>query len=335
MPRPSKKVLDNVVAAKLCKQLIDAYGREKAVEDLAHRAGYWMVPPTIEECLDGSDFLGSLGVGQDLYPYWRKVLKEVYPNQFGSPFQELIVSGSIGFGKSWFSRICVFYDLVKVLCLEDPHTQFGIGRHTPIVFAFINTTLKQSDSVLFAEFKEWVEYSPFCQAMRLRARNPKKELLPYKISLKCGSRGSHFLGDAVVTAWLSELNFAGEHQKLQAFKQYSTVRTRRKTRFMQGVHAQMPGHLILDSSRSDSAAFLENHIKAVRGQDDTLVIENAIWEVLGDVPGKDIYSGKTFKVFIGDEGRDPKILEGPKATLGIPGHLIIDAPIEYYSDFSD
>jgi hypothetical protein len=103
-----------------------------------------------------------------------------------------------------------------------------------------------------------------------------------------------------------------------------------ESRFARGEGSILPGRMWLDSSRNDEVGFLEQHLKFLEVDPTGLVLSHAIWEVLGPA-GKVKYSGKTFKVFIGDQNRDPCLISSP---IGIPEHLIIDVPIEYETSFS-
>lgn len=87
---------------QLVGQLVEAYGYDRAVNSLAKMSGYVDTPPTIDQFLHDPHFLGNITgfdpeLGRDrLYPAWKKVLGQVFPNPFYSPYNEVIFSGSIG-----------------------------------------------------------------------------------------------------------------------------------------------------------------------------------------------------------------------------------------------
>jgi len=136
----------------------------------------------------------------------------------------------------------------------------------------------------------------------------------------------------VVSGILSELNFQGEHQKLQAKNQYDMIRRRMESRFTRGEGLITPGRLWLDSSKSDEAGFLETHLKEAQTDPLSLIISKAIWEVMGPA-NKVKYSGEKFSVFIGDQNRDPFILNSESTAYNISADLILDVPIEYKKSF--
>lgn len=312
------------------EQLIDEYG-DDAIEALAILAGYEKIPPTIDEFLDNEHYAGKF-LGDRLYPEWRSVLRQVYPDPLYSPFLEIAATGSIGTGKSTMCLAGLLYDLCRLLHLKSPHDTFQLIDSTSIVVALMNTTRDLADSVLYAQLMDWIKTSPFFQEQKKKVSDPRKEFLPHKIDVFSGSSGAHALGRAVVSGCLSELNFQGQRKKDQAYQSYVQVKRRMESRFMRGEGLATPGRLWLDSSKNDETGFLENHIKGMETDPNALVVCKAVWEVLGPA-GKVDYCGKTFPVFIGSQTRDPLILTAKGSSLRIPDNLILQVPIEYLQSF--
>ncbi len=315
------------------RRLIELYGEQGAELYLAELAGYEKIPPTIEEFIESEYYCGSF-LGKNLYPTWKTVLKEIYPNRFTSPYLQICVTGGVGLGKSTMCLVGVLYDLCKLLHLKNPHETFQMIPSDPIVVAFMNTTLKLADSNLVGQFKEWIRSSPFFseQAGKIKQKKPSTILFPHNIQLVFGSRGTHMLGKAIVSGLLSELNYQGEHQKIQAYQQYEMVYRRQESRFKRGEGFIVPGRLWLDSSKSDETGFLEQHLKRAQLDAHSLIVSKAIWEIMGPA-GKVQYSGKTFKVFVGDINRDPIILTEDCSHYNISESLVLNVPIEYYQSF--
>lgn len=315
---------------QLADALIREYGQKEAQKQLALMAGYIDVPPTITEFIDDTHFAGKF-FGKKLYPVWRQTLQEVFPNPFYSPYLTVAMTGSTRYGKTTACLAGLLYDLVKLLYLKDPHTQFGIIPTSLIVIAFVNTTKNLSDSVLYSQFDEMIEMSPFFSDKRVGLK--KGQYLPSKITPVNGSTSEHYLGTGVVSAILSELNFQ-KRLRNQALNNFNQIKTRMQGTYGRGDSYITPGRLWMDSSKTDEAGFMETQLVSLRGDPKALVVEKALWEVLG-TSGKMEYSGETFKVFVGDSNRDPFILEGPGASLNIPETLVIDVPIEYRQNFED
>jgi hypothetical protein len=96
--------------------------------------------------------------------------------------------------------------------------------------------------------------------------------------------------------------------------------------------------LILSGSPGQNASFVERLTDKNADADKTIIYNTPQWEVLKD---KIKYSGKTFKVFTGDESNEPKVITHDKEleyysalTIDDPSKLI-DVPIEYEKEFND
>jgi len=325
---------DALSSGNLVKNLVDYYGPNEALKAVARIGGYIDVPPTIQEFMDESYYMKDL---VDLFPTWREYLLHIFPNPFYCKYREIAVSGAIGTGKTFFCSMGTLYDTAKLLHLRDPHRQFGLNIAKPIVLACINTTKNAAQATTFQNLITWVNQSPFFINQQARVlhldKRKKRDLLPHRISITNASRGRDVLGQDVFSAILSELNFQGEVVKDQAVQNYTQVLHRLETRFERGGGLMTPGRLWLDSSKSDETGWLENHMKVLKTDPDhSLIISKAVWEVL-ERAGKREYQKERFLVFVGDQTRDPFIIEGPGASLNIPEQLIIKVPMDYYPHF--
>lgn len=310
---------------QLVSQLVQAHGVQRTMNALAHMSGYEDVPPTIHEFVDDSQFLGSM-LGKGLFQVWRTVLHDIYPNQFYSPYMEIVLSGAIGTGKTTCAIAGVLYDLCKLSLIKNPQEKFKLLKSTIIIFAVINATKKLAEDVLFSQLEEWIEASSFFRKLLNKSRGRTR--FPKGIDLLAGSRFDQTMGRAIVSSILDEANFQKKITN-QAADNYNSIRSRIATRFLRrgGV---LPAHMWLVSSKSDEQSWLQMHIEKVRGQQNVKIIEFPIWEVLQE---KGIYSGKTFKMFVGDKIRDPFVVERPEKAIGIDDAFIIDIPIEHRQDF--
>jgi len=316
----------------IAQELINRYGQKEVMESLARMSGYDVVPPTIMEFMTDPYYLGESLVDDEgklsIYPIWQDALKKIYPNQFYSPYKEVIFTGSIGQGKTTIAKIGCVYDACKLLCLKEPHSYLGVGKAKKMVFAFVNATLDLGKNVLLDEIENWFSASPFFREMMATA--PRNCQFPKNIDITAGSRGTHVLGADVVSALLSELNFQDKVAN-QAYDNYTNAKRRIQSRFL-GAYKRTgsyPGRLWLDSSKKDSASFLDSHIENAYKDPMTIVFDYPIWEVHKH---KGIYSGKTFQVYVGSKARDPFIVTH-KGQVGNDTGNVIDVPIEYEIDF--
>ena len=134
--------------------------------------------------------------------------------------------------------------------------------------------------------------------------------------------------------FLDEMEFApGADAKMEQskiMKLYTTIKRRMESRYMK--LGQLPGMLFLVSSKKSDSDFLEQYLKRNKDKPYLYIVDEPIWVVKAD-QGK--YSGKTFKVAIGNTYLKSKILaDNESAEPYIAnGQEVIDVPIEHRDAF--
>lgn len=317
----------NETKIQLATQLVEAYGYKNAMSALSKMAGFIDVPPDISTFLTDPAYLGGI-LGNKIYPVWKSLLEEVFPNQFYSPYLEVILSGAIGTGKTTVAIAGAMYDLCKLMFLEHPQRKYKLIDSTIIALAIVNATKLLAKDVLFDQMSEWIDASPYFR--NLANKSTGRTRFPKGIDILTGSRFDQVMGRAIVGAILDELNFQNRVTN-QAYDNYNSVRARIESRFLQR-GGTWPAHLFLVSSKSDDTGWLQLHIDKMRNVETSRIVEYPIWQVL---ECKNIYSGEKFKVFIGDKARDPFIIERADQIHGLPEACIIDIPIEYLQNFKN
>lgn len=319
---------------EIYQKLVDTYGETEAMHQLALLSGYKRRVPTIDEFMRDPYYLGKSLVKDDgslaVWPCWVKELREIFPNPYYITHAEVYATGGIGIGKSTFSKVCVAYCICRMLCLESPHRYYDLMPTTIIQFALLNATLGLGYEVLYAELLDLFENSPFFK----ENFNPTKEtLFVNKIDLSFGSTGKHFLGKCVPMAIFSEINDAtraGQGQEM-----FTTIYQRLKSRFS-NKGKPLPGFIILDSSNKGTRSFVDVRIdeKTKNGDSDWKLIRLAGWEARWHFGA---YSGKFFKVYAGDQYRDPFIFTDEMDETNFEGlqpSRIIDVPVEHKQEFT-
>src|ERR1039457_1493161 len=93
------------------EQLYERLGKDGAVRYLAKLGGYVEIPPTFEQFIEDDYFMGRrLGKGK-LWPIWKDVLMGIFPHPIYSQYREVVLTGSIGSGKTTAAAAGVCYDL--------------------------------------------------------------------------------------------------------------------------------------------------------------------------------------------------------------------------------
>ena len=318
-------------AKQMAEQLVNAYGKEDAERSLALRSGYEDIPPTIDEFIDDPYFLGEM-VGEKLFPLWRDGLREIFPNRYFSPYQEISLTGAIGTGKTTVALIGSLYDICKMMHLKNPHDKYNIIKSDKIIYAVVNATKALSEGVLYEQMISWVESSKYFRSLmnKSKDKNKKGTLFPKNVDILAGSRFDQMMGRAIMGSILDELNFQNKISN-QAYDNYNSIKARIESRFLRR-GGKLPAHMWLVSSKSNDTGWLQNHLDTARLDPKSKIFENPVWDIF-KYKQKDFYSGKKFLMFIGDRTRDPFIIENSRQVVGISDELLLEVPVEHEQNF--
>ena len=320
---------------EILDDLYKEYGTEGTWKVLAQAGGYETVPPTIEQFINDPEFLGGIyGFNLDtghptVFPYWMNALKEVFPDPFNSPYLEIITTGATGQGKSLFSMIGALYDICKLLHVRNPHAKYAVAKTDKITLMLMNATMNLSKGVLYEQMMMALYESPFFK--KKMALAGKYSLLEKNIDIEFGSRASSALGRLIFATIISEINFQNK-TLTQAADNYNGIRQRLRSRFQ--TQFAYPGRIWIDSSKSETGSFIEDALLKGRSKEEMATVrlfDNPRWEVLP--PWKLPPFNGYFKVFKGNENRDPFIVEREDQLLGIDESQVISVPKMYESDF--
>jgi len=312
---------------------------------------YLFEVPNIIKFVDDPYYLGTeLGFVRDehgriasknrqIYDYWLTQLNDIYNS--AEIYNEVLITGAIGIGKTTFMNIIQLYDLLHLMALKNPQQHYGLMPSTVIIQAFFNILMDLAADVGYTQFQHMMDSSEFFRKIMLY--NTKlREGLRYtpppkkKIAFQIGSRIAHTLGRAVFSAQMDEANFGmdtqddrrADEKKSQVYENYVSLLRRRESRF-----PTAPGHFCIGSSKKSTADFLEKHIEDSKGKKGVKVIDAAQYIVkancLDPISGKPLYSGKFFRVLLGDLTREPKVLDEQEKVADDLKDKIIKVPEEH------
>lgn len=329
-------------------QQLDFYRR--AIQDIeAKRKGaqpshvkaltkYRHEPVDVRTFVEDKYFMDSKGV---LYP---KVLDALCEINCGD-YQEAVLTGAIGTGKSTLALYTNAYQLYRLSCMRDPHGDFGLDPSSEIVFIFQSINAKLAKAVDYDRFKTMVTKSPYFMEEFPYDKNLVSELkFPRRIIVKpiTGSE-TGAIGQNVIAGLIDEMNFMAmvENSKQssdagvydQATALYDSIALRRKSRFMK--KGELPGVLCLVSSKRYPGQFTDRKEAEARlelernGKTSIYIYDKREWEV----KPADRFSGKWFNVFIGDDKRRPRILREDEKIDPDERPLVMPIPMEYLVNF--
>lgn len=287
-------------------------------------------PVTVEEFVTSPDYLNK---PNELYPRVMEALIEINSGSY----QEAILTGAIGVAKSTIAVYSMAYQLYQLSCLKSPHSEFDLDPSSEIVIVFQSLNERLAKAVDYMRFKSLIDASPYFCGHYSYDRKIQSELrFPNRIIIKpVAGDIAGAIGQNVIGGVIDEINYmervdrskrsldGGEYD--QATTLYNSIARRRKSRFMR--KGELPGLLCLVSSKRYPGQFTDQKVKEAE-QDSTIYIyDKRTWEVLPE----DRFSGHWFKVFIGDQARQPQILGEDDGITD--SELLLKVPVEYRDDF--
>jgi len=341
------KILDTLSPEerKIALQTLHDLGNNGELYKSLYASDYREIPVSPQEFLTNPEYFQH--IGKQAYKIWRDHFFDI--NNDSNKYY-IILTGSIGCGKDFFTYLLLAYEIYKILCLKDPHKFFSRAENRNIVFSLISITKSQTKKVLFEPLKNALDGSPWFQKNAPRNKD-KNDVIEFtspaddgtgkygKITVEYGApNNASVIGEDVYTAAMDEANFMQVIEKSKKVrgvnKEYNQAKLihdnilrRMESRFLK--NGKLPGKLIVLSSRQYPDDFVEMKIKEVRDKDYAVVCEHSFYEV----KRKD-FSEEEFKVLIGTERYSSRILkEGEEQDITDPEAKIINVPIDFYHQF--
>lgn len=297
---------------------------------------YICKPVDIVTFINDPQYLGN-SVGGLVFPLWISLFKKIYPHPCLTMYNEVILSSAIGVGKSTVAIISLVYEIYKLLCLKNPYHYYGIANAIDkFSFSLLAPTHSQGTSVGFTKLLGMINTSPYFKQIKAtpKAKSSVSEEginIGDSIIVHTGSNMNHLIG---------KLNFAGMMDEVSFFQGKNTIErlkdlhdgflTRRASRFMH-LGSLIPGILWLVSSPLDEQDYLNQAIQKIHSNPLGTYFDNlSLWDVKGKERGG--YLGDTFKLYLGDEKRDPFIIEDDRIIPNLTGE-ILEVPLEHKREF--
>lgn len=313
---------------------IEKDGKSVALE-IGEKEQYEEVPIPMEQWMTDDYYFGRSCEG--LWECVRKDLIEI----FTGDYNEAILSGAIGWGKSTEAEIAMCRQLYEIGCLRNPQRTYGLRAGSTITVMNMSVSERLAQRVVFDSISESIQLSPWFQK-NFKPERTKDELrFPKNIWVTCGSSSPHSsLGLDIISCVLDETNFMGELSREQrashvrwehidnAHILYASIKRRIKSRFEK--YGRLPGILMLVSSKRTTTDFTERRILEAKEEKHVFVSERAIWEAK---PEQYIDSPR-FKVMVGNENTGSKIVETEDDLKDAVEKecKVIDVPIDFKSD---
>ena len=331
------------VAIEILKQYAQD-GNSTLLDDLKY-ADFEEIPVDIHTFLHDKKYLGNALYDQDgrftLFPYWEEKLDDVFPDNITTKYNTIILTGSIGIGKSTFAVICLLYMLYRLLCMKDPYLYYGMQPIDKISISLMNITIENAKGVALDKMNQMLLASEWFMAHGEMAGISNLMYRPNKhIEFVCASSNNQIIGRALFASFEDEVNFGIgnniEKQKAKLKQIISQVDSRMASRFLRGDF--LPTLNIIASSKASDQSFLDDYIETKKKNESrtTLIVDEPQWVV-----DSRKQTGKWFKVAVGDRVLPNELLpeDADEEVVRIyrdKGYTrIIDVPSGYLEKFKD
>lgn len=329
-------MIDRPLTREEIEDLVDECIDPKEYDDIiweAEKRYYRERPVDIWTFLYHKHFLGDLfnNNGKSaIYPFWMRMMDDLYPSPFYTKFNEVLLSLAIGLGKSTITCSAIAaYEQYKLLCLKNPAEYYGLISNSVVVTALFSTTKELVYDVNWPKLRDAMTISPwFKKRLNLDEAAPKMKSLQLdkNVEIQLGSRTQHAISRDVLIAIVDEGNAGILNDQVR--DNYNEIYRRRKSRFESG--NRVPGILLACSSPKGQDDFINSRIQREKDNPDCLIIDNvAEW----DVKNKG-FCGKKIKVFLGDDKQDGRILDSNEDLDKFDEQLILTVPVEYTAEFN-
>lgn len=340
---------------ELAIQILKEYaqdGESPILEDLKY-SDYEEIPVDIMTFITEERYLGrGLWIVDDftgekkctVFPYWIEKLKEIFPDNTTTKYNTVILTGSIGLGKSFIAVVCQLYLLYRMLCLKDPYQFFGLQPIDKITFSMLNVTLEAAQGVGWDKMQQLLQSSDwFMERGNMNASRTNPQWQPPKgIELVFGSSNRHVVGRALFSNFSDEVNFGVgnnvEKQKAKLKKMISQIDARMISRFGKGTY--LPTMNIIASSKDSEQAFMESYIEMKRQNESktTLIVDEPQWVVRNDKGSPD--DPGSFYVAVGNKFLAHELLpinatEEEVNAYREKGYFMLKVPPIYREAFED
>ena len=187
-------------------------------------------------CQTFSEFVDDpryLGIGEDT---WRKIKIEgdkIWALLLEGKITEAVLLCGYGSGKSFMSAIICLLLVYYLLCLKEPHKNYGLNNDKPIAVINMGVNATQAKNVIFSSLKKFVSNSPAFALYQPEILETEIRFKQKNITLFSGnSKETTPIGMNIFASILDEAAwFLDNDEKSTAENIYNTLKNRIVSRF--------------------------------------------------------------------------------------------------------
>lgn len=272
----------------------------KALIALKQHIGFSQEPPDIDTAIESEYYLKNV-LPPRVYPFWRKRLRELYPDNITTKSTYVLATGSIGGGKSTFSQIIILYDIIKMACMRDIREFAEVGLLQGVYIKCANVAkYKSQDFVDTLNEAVFGGKSPFFQR-ELERGNWFLNNLHIQAT---GIRERELVSNDMAIGWISECN---QLKPEVALSLIASCDSRLTSRFIKCEN--ICTHLIIDSSTIGTDAATEALLRddPKFSSDQSFIVKVNSWNVTEGL--RRYFNFGSFWVYCGDSQTNPFIVQ--------------------------
>lgn len=299
---------DEREAALRIMQQADLDGPEKVLGPILGMEYERDVVP-VRQWLEDDYHMGEMG--KSLYPK----LKDDFVSLFEGESHEVILSGSIGWGKTHFAKLATVRSIYELSCLREPQRSMGLSPDSLISLVAISVKVDIAKRSILDSIAQMMVLSPYFMREFRPSVTQEKIKFPKGIDLApAAATNNNVLSLNTFGGILDESAFLGgmtEQQKKDMRRfgfvdrsevLYTLLLRRMRSRYLQR-GGKLPGKLFLVSSKRTTNDFIERRIRAARQESGVFIREYNKWDVKPDA-----FGAKRFWVMVGNEQHHSRIL---------------------------
>ena len=236
----------------------------------------------IEEWINSDYYIGT--DQKSIYPYWKDFIVDIFRDtrKDSEKINSVILSGSIGVGKSTVAELIMMRKMYELSCFKNINAMFNLMSKTNIMFLYFSVSQKQAERTGFGEFRSLVDSSPYFNENFLRNQRLSSLLVfPEGINFAYGSSASDSIGMSVICSMLDEANFLGgngpSNDSEKATDLYANIVNRSNSRFIVDGGVNHSLNILVSSATFENSA-TERQIRLSRNDPHTIVAAPAQWE---------------------------------------------------------
>lgn len=258
-----------------------------------------------------SKFFSSLyysGFQKDeIYDFWIDVATEFIDSQKN----ELIITGSLGTGKTMAANLIWTYKTYDLFSYKDRNAYLGLPSLQDVYNIYFNISRTQAARTGYSQLRAIIDESEwfFKYAPRDKSIDSALAFFNRKFTMLSGSALSHQIGMTIWSFILDEADFYAKngvgfdenYDKVTGL--YQQLLDRRTSRFKK--YGKDVSFSILVSSASYQSSFVDKRIEEAIDDPTCMIIKAVAYKM----KPKGTYSDETFCVFVGHEMIDPEIVK--------------------------